>query len=153
MNRKRFLFHLADAFYIAMMVIPILCGIVLQVLTKPPSEGITVTGARVFFTLPMPLQDLLITEAQINSALVLVAVISLCLYLTHGLSEHIVLRRQILAEWIVEFADGLSPVYYRNALPFRLFQSALAVRTFCTYVGSERGCGMGDPGLCSDYAL
>ncbi len=100
-------FKIVDAIYIAMMIIPILCGIVLQVLTKPASEGITITGARIFFTIPMPIQDFPITESQINSAIVLVTLFFFCLYITHGIGDRIKLKRQHLAELIIEKVDGL----------------------------------------------
>lgn len=103
-NRK---FKVLDAFYIAMMILPILCGIVLQVLTKPQSEGITLTGARIFFTIPMPIQNFPVTEAQVNSAIVMISIFFLCLYLTHGMKEHIELKRQHFAELIVEKVDAL----------------------------------------------
>ncbi len=96
-----------DAFYIAMMIIPIAFGIVLRVLTKPVSEGVSITGAQIFFTIKMPIQDFPVTESQINSALVLVTLFFFCLYMTHGLSEHINLKRQHFAELIVEKVDGL----------------------------------------------
>ncbi len=100
-------FKIVDAIYIAMMIIPIVCGIVLQVLTKPASEGITITGARIFFTIPMPIQDFPITESQINSAIVLVTLFFFCLYITHGISDRIKLKRQHFAELIIEKVDGL----------------------------------------------
>ncbi len=90
-----------------MMILPIVFGIVLQVLTKPAAEGITITGARIFFALPMPVMDFLITESQINSAIVLVTLFFFCLYITHGLSERAALKRQHLAEMIVEMVDNL----------------------------------------------
>ena len=90
-----------------MMVLPIVFGIVLNVLTKPQSEGISISGARIFFTIPMPLQDFPVTESQVNSAIVLVVLFFACLYLTHGLKEKIELKRQHLAEMIVEKVDGL----------------------------------------------
>ena len=102
---KKFLF--TDLFYIAGMCIPILAGIVLKVLTEPPAEGITITGARIFFALPLPLQPLYITEAQINSWLVIASLFFFCLYMTHGLSEDCATRRQHLAEWAVETVDHL----------------------------------------------
>lgn len=103
-NRK---FRLIDAFYLVMMVLPIVAGIVLNVLTKPVSEGVSITGARIFFTIPMPLQDLPVTEAQINSALVMITLLFFCLYLTHGLTEKCERKRQHLAELIVEKVDAL----------------------------------------------
>ena len=102
---KKFLF--TDLFYIAGMCIPILAGIVLKVLTEPPADGITITGARIFFALPLPLQPLYITEAQINSWLVIASLFFFCLYMAHGLTEECATRRQHLAEWAVETVDHL----------------------------------------------
>ncbi len=107
MNKTGWRFRLVDGLLIAMMILPIVAGIVLQVLTKPVSEGIAITGARVFFTIPMPIQDFPVTESQVNSLLVLIIITAACLYLTHGLSEHIQLKRQHFAELIIEKVDGL----------------------------------------------
>jgi F-type H+-transporting ATPase subunit a len=93
--------------YLALMILPIVAGIVLKVLTKPLSEGISVTGAQIYFTVPMPIQDLPITEAQINSWLVILVVLGLCLFLTRKLKTRDIGVRQIVAEWLVEKADGL----------------------------------------------
>jgi len=100
-------FKIIDIIYLAMSILPILSGIVIQILTKPVSEGINVTGARIFFTIPMPIQDFPITESQLNSALVIITILFICLYLTHGLKEKIELKRQHIAELIVEKVDGL----------------------------------------------
>ncbi|MBE5818094.1 MAG: F0F1 ATP synthase subunit A [Clostridiales bacterium] len=89
------------------MTVPILFGIVFNTLTKLPSEGITITGAQIYFVIPMPLQDLPITSAQINSLLVIITVLGLCLYLTHGLTEKAERKRQLLAEWIVEKTQAM----------------------------------------------
>lgn len=107
MKKSNKLFKLVDTFYIVMMALPILAGIILQVLTEPKTDGINITGARIFFTIPMPLQDFPVTESQINSALVLISIIFLCLFLTHGISEHIDLKRQHFAELIVEKIDNM----------------------------------------------
>jgi len=113
-----------------MMIIPIAFGIVLQVLTKPASEGITITGARIFFTIPMPLQDFPITESQINSAIVMVTLFFFCLYITHGISEHIKLKRQHFAELIIEKVDGLVKEnmgeYFMGFTPFVIAILALS---------------------------
>ena len=113
-----------------MMIIPIVCGIVLQVLTKPASEGITITGARIFFTIPMPIQDFPITESQINSAIVLVTLFFFCLYITHGISERIKLKRQHFAELIIEKVDGLVKdnmgEYFMGFTPFIISILALS---------------------------
>lgn len=100
-------FKIVDIFYICMMVFPLLAGVILNLLTKPASEGISISGARIFFTIPMPIQNLPITESQVNSLFVLITMFFLCLYLTHGLSEKIKLKRQHFAEMIVEKVDGL----------------------------------------------
>lgn len=100
-------FRIIDIFYIVMMILPLVFGILINVLTKPQTEGITITGARIFFTIPMPIQDFPVTESQLNSALVMITLFFLCLFLTHGLKEHIVLKRQHFAEMIVEKVDAL----------------------------------------------
>lgn len=100
-------FKLLDIFYIVMMVLPIAVGIAIKILTEPLLEGINVTGARIFFTIPFVVQDIIISESQVNSALVLVTIFFFCLYITHGLSEKCELKRQHFAELIVEKVDGL----------------------------------------------
>ena len=107
MNTKSLRFKIVDAFYIAMMILPIVFGIVLQVLTDPATEGITITGAKIFFEIPMPLQNFIITESQVNSVIALMVIFFFCLFITHGLSEKIELKRQHFAELIVEKVDGL----------------------------------------------
>ena len=123
-------FKIVDAIYVAMMIIPIVFGIVLQVLTKPASEGITITGARVFFEIPMPIQSFPITESQINSAIVMVVLLFFCLYMTHGISERIKLKRQHFAEMIVEKVDGLVKdnmgEYFMGFTPFVISILALS---------------------------
>lgn len=66
-----------------------------------------ISGAQIYFTIPMPLQDLPITEAQVNSVLVIIAIFGLCLYLTHGIRAGVPTKRQLLAEWIVEKLEGM----------------------------------------------
>ena len=107
MNKANLKFKIVDALYVAMMIVPILFGIVFNTLTKLPSEGITITGAQIYFVIPMPLQDLPITSAQINSVLVIITVLGLCLYLTHGLTERAERKRQLLAEWVVEKTEAM----------------------------------------------
>ena len=104
-NSRRF--AAVDCLYILMMVLPVLAGIVLKVLTTPLSDGINITGARIFFTVPMPLQDLPITESQINSWLILISVLGLCLFMTHGLKVRADTKRQHAVEWLVEKAESL----------------------------------------------
>ena len=115
-------FAAVDILLILMMALPIVVAIVLKVLTTPPSEGINITGARILFTIPMPVQDLPITEAQINSWLVLITIFALCLYLTHGLSVRGGSKRQHAVEWIVEKCQNLvndsMGEYFKGFAPF-----------------------------------
>lgn len=107
MNKNSLRFKIVDCFYVVMMILPILFGIVLQVLTKPASEGISITGAGIYFTIPLPLQDFPVTESQVNSLIVMVVLVFFCLFMTHGLSERADLKRQHFAELIVEKVEGL----------------------------------------------
>lgn len=100
-------FRLLDTLYILMMIVPIVFGIVLKILTTPHSEGIAISGAKIFFTINLPIQNLPITESQIHSWLVMIAITGLCLFLTHGLKEKADTKRQHVAEWIVENAQKL----------------------------------------------
>ncbi len=140
MEKTNLKFKIVDILYLALAIVPIIFGIVLQVLTKPASEGIEITGARVFFTIPMPLQDMPITEAQVNSVLVLLAIIGVCLFLTHGMSQHIKLKRQHLAEMAVETVDKLvvdnMGEYFKGFSPFIIAILALsAFSSLVTLVG------------------
>ena len=107
MKKTDIRFRIIDIIYIVMMVLPLAVGMVVNLLTKPVSDEITITGARIFFTIPMPLQDFPVTESQLNSALVMVTIFFFCLYLTHGIKERIELKRQHFAELIVEKVDAL----------------------------------------------
>ena len=100
-------FRVIDAFLIIMMILPMAFAVVLKILTNPESEGIAISGALVYFTIPMPKWDLPITESQVNSWLVMISVLGLCLYLTHGLSPKAGTKRQHLAEFIVNKTESL----------------------------------------------
>ena len=89
------------------MVLPLIAGMVLKILTTPLSEGIQITGAQIYLKIPMPIQELVITSAQINSWLVMFSIFGLCLYLTHGLRTRNILKRQHLAEWIVQTVENV----------------------------------------------
>ena len=106
-KRKDIRFKIVDILYILGIVLPFVFVMVLKCLFNVPSEGINITGALVYFEIPMPLQNLLITEAQVNSWAVVVSIFFLCLYFTHGLSVRAQLKRQLIAEWIVEKTQGL----------------------------------------------
>ncbi len=107
MNAKNRWFKAVDFCYLAMMILPILALIVLKILTNPISEGIAISGARIYFTIPMPVQNLPITESQVNSLAVIIAVLGLCLFLTHGMGKGALLTRHHIAEFLVEKAQGL----------------------------------------------
>jgi F-type H+-transporting ATPase subunit a len=107
MNTNSRRFKAVDILLVAGMILPLLAAIVLKVLTTPASEGINITGAQIYFTIPMPLQPLYITEAQVVSAAVVLTILFLCLYLTHGITVVPNSKRQLVAEWLVEKCQGM----------------------------------------------
>lgn len=107
MKTKDRRFIAADILLLVLTILPIVCGIVIYILTAAASEGIKIAGAQIYFTLNTPIQPLPVTESQVNSALVIISVFFLCLYLTHGLSEKAETRRQHIAELIVEKTESL----------------------------------------------
>ncbi len=98
---------MTDYALIAMMILPILACMVLKVLYTPPADGISITGAMIFLEIPAPVMPLIITESQMNSWAVMISILGLCLYLTHGLTARAVCKRQLAAEWIVEKCQKL----------------------------------------------
>ncbi len=107
MDKKR-KFMIVDALLLVMMIVPIVVGIVIKVLTEPASDGITITGALIYFTIDMPIgQQLPITETQVNSWLVMISIWALCMYLTHGIKVKADTKRQHAAEWIVEKVENM----------------------------------------------
>lgn len=100
-------FLAVDILYLSLTLLPLFATVLLRVLFTPQTEGISITGAQIYFTLPMPLQDFPVTESQVNSALLLLSIFGLCLYLTHGLSVRANTRRQHAVEWVVEKLNGL----------------------------------------------
>ena len=106
-KKKDLRFILTDILLLIGMLLPIAAGLVLKVLTEPASEGISITGANVYFTIKMPIQDLPISEAQVNSVIVVLSVFFLCLFLTHGIKERPDSIRQHIAEYIVEQVSSL----------------------------------------------
>ncbi|MBQ6238955.1 MAG: F0F1 ATP synthase subunit A [Firmicutes bacterium] len=93
-----------------------------KILFTPYEEGIAVHGALVFFTIPMPLQDLPITESQINSWMLIISIFFFCLFMTHGTKEKADTKRQHICEWIVEKTDSLvgenMGEYFKGFSPF-----------------------------------
>lgn len=100
-------FRTFDIAYILMMVLPLVCGMVLKILTKPASSGIEIAGAQIYFTIPMPLQNFPITESQVNSWLVMITIFGVCLYFTHGIRAGVETKRQLAAEWVVEKTQSM----------------------------------------------
>ena len=122
MNVKSRRFKAVDILLLAGAILPLLGAIALKVLTTPLSEGINITGAMIYFEIPMPLQPLLITEAQVVSAAVVLTILFLCLYLTHGIAVVPNSKRQLVAEWIVEKCQGMVDTnmgpYFKGFGPF-----------------------------------
>ena len=100
-------FKAVDYALIAMMIVPFLVCIILKVLFTPATEGVHISGALVYLRIPAPVQELIISESQVNSWGVMISILGLCLYLTHGLTAKAVCRRQLVAEWIVEKCQKL----------------------------------------------
>ncbi|MBQ7045572.1 MAG: F0F1 ATP synthase subunit A [Clostridia bacterium] len=95
----------------------------LNVVTKPLADGIEITGARIFWQIDFPVQPLVITESQVNSWLVVIAITGLCLFLTHGIkAAGKITVRQHIAEFIVEKAKNLVVTnmgeYFEGFAPF-----------------------------------
>lgn len=118
-------FRLTDAAYLAMMILPILAAIVLKIITNVPTgqEGLSITGAKIYVKIPFPLMDILITEAMVNAWLIIITIVGMCLFLTHGLTVKGGGLRQLAAEWIVEKAEGIirdnmEPVFHAGYTPF-----------------------------------
>ena len=102
--------RLVDALLIALIILPLVLAIALKICTTPDApleDGVVISGAQVYFTLPMPLQEWPITEAQVNSWAVILSILGVCLYLTHGIKVIPDSKRQIAAEWIVDTVNRL----------------------------------------------
>ena len=137
MKKKSAAFIAVDIIYLCIMILPIIAGIVLKVLTKPLSEGISVSGAQIFFTIPMPLQNLPITESQTNILIVTLFILGLSLFMTHGIKEVPDTKRQLLAEWIVEKAEDMTignmGEFFKSFPPF--IAAILALSAFSSLMG------------------
>ncbi|MGN0789350.1 MAG: F0F1 ATP synthase subunit A, partial [Christensenellales bacterium] len=96
------LFRLVDILLIIGMILPIVAAMVLKVIFTPASQGVEITGALIYFTIPMPLMDLPIGESQVNSWLLIISIVFLCLFMTHGIKERPNLKRQYVIEWAVD---------------------------------------------------
>ena len=102
--------RLVDILLLLLIILPLIGAMALKVLTAPDaplSEGVVISGAQIYFTIPMPLQDMYITAAQINSWAVMLSILGICLYLTHGIKVIPDSKRQLAAEWIVDTVTKL----------------------------------------------
>ena len=116
-------FRRVDHALIAMIILPILVLIVLKVLFTPAAgEGVQIAGALVFLEIPAPLMPIYLSESQVNSWGVMISILGLCLYLTHGLTAKAELKRQLVAEWMVEKCESLvrnnMGGYFKEWAPF-----------------------------------
>ena len=123
MSSRNTRFRVVGGLLIAMMILPLVVGIVLKVLFTPETNGVEISGALIYFRWEgMPVMPLLITESEINSWLVMISIFGLVLYLTHGLTEKAVNKRQLAAEWIVEkvtdLVHGNMGEQYSQYIPF-----------------------------------
>ena len=132
MKKTDLRFRLVDIFYIVMMLLPLVFCMVLKILTTPYVEGGSIKGARIFLTIPMPVQDFPVTESQVNSLAVLITIFFFSRFITHGISERIELKRQHFAELIIEKVDALvyenMGEYFAGYAPFVI--SILALSAF-----------------------
>lgn len=119
---KKARFLAVDILLLAGAILPLVGCMVLKILFTPPSDGISISGALIYFTIPMPLQDLPIGESQVNSLAVVLTILFLCLYFTHGIAVRPGTKRQVIAEWIVEKCHGLIKEnmgeYFKGFAPF-----------------------------------
>lgn len=102
--------RLVDILLLLLIILPMIGAMVLKVLTAPDaplSDGVVISGAQIYFTIPMPFQDMYITAAQINSWAVMLSILGICLYLTHGIKVIPDSKRQLAAEWIVDTVTKL----------------------------------------------
>ena len=67
---------------------------------------ISITGAKIFFTIPI-FGGIPITETLVNTWLIMAAITGLCIWLTRDLKVHATSKKQIVAEFLVKAAYGL----------------------------------------------
>lgn len=102
--------RIVDFLLILLIILPLAGAVVLKTVTAPVtdlSQGVQIGGAQVYFTIPLPIQELPISAAQINSWAVMLSILGICLYLTHGIKVIPDSKRQIAAEWIVDTVNKL----------------------------------------------
>ncbi len=145
MNKKSKSFFAIDLIYLLITIMPVVLGMIIKVLTTPPSgDGVSISGALIYFEIPMPIQNLVITESQINSWLVIIGILGLCLYMTHGMNSRMPTKRQHFAEMIVNLCDklvvGNMGEYFKGFSPF--IAAILALSAFSSLIAL---CGLYPP--------
>ena len=101
---------MVDVLLILLIILPLVLAMTLKALTTPDApleDGVSISGAQIYFTIPMPLQEWPITAAQVNSWAVILSILGVCLYLTHGIQVIPNSKRQLAAEWIVDTVNKL----------------------------------------------
>lgn len=98
--------RIVDVLLVLMMILPFAGCIALKVLLSNPGEGINITGAQIYLTVKMPIQDMYITEATVVSAAVIIALAAFALLITRGLKCEPDTKRQLVAEFIVEKTEN-----------------------------------------------
>lgn len=123
-------FKVVDILLLCGIILPLVMGMALKVLFIPAPEGIEISGAAIFFTIPLPLGGLPITESQINSWLVMITALFLCLYITHGIRAKVPTKRTLAAEWVIEKTENLvmsnMGEYFAGFAPFICAMLALS---------------------------
>ncbi len=92
--------------------------------------NVSITGPRIYFTIPI-LGGIPITETIVNSLLVTLFILGMCIFLTRDLKVRAVSKRQVVAEFLVEtaqnFVNGNMGVRFSYYGPFvaALFASSI----------------------------
>lgn len=92
--------------------------------------NVNITGPRIYFTIPI-LGGIPITETIVNSLLVTLFILGMCIFLTRDLKVRAVSKRQVVAEFLVEtaqnFVNGNMGVRFSYYGPFvaALFASSI----------------------------
>ena len=132
--------RIIETLLLVLTILPLICGIMIKVFTYEPSNGIEISGAKIFFTLDTALGKMPITESQVNSWLLIIMVLNICLYITYGMAPEGGGIRQIIAEWIVEKSEKIVKSnmgeYFNGFAPFITAMIALSVfSSLLTLVG------------------
>ncbi len=139
-NKSAGRFKIIDILLLAGVLLPLAAGILIKVLFIPAPEGIEISGAAIFFTIPLPLGGLPITESQVNSWIVIISALFMCLYITHGIRARVRTKRALVAEWIIEKTENLvlsnMGEYFAGFAPFICAMLALSgLSSLSTLIG------------------